>query len=258
MTGAAAAPDALEQLLRGAWADPDDGSPVAVPVRVVAIERSLRGREAELVAELRLGRRIAVVSDATTRVVLGERVERALAALVTVVPVMLEGRPHADATTVETLRRASASADALVAVGSGTINDLCKFAAASDGKPYAVFATAPSMNGYTSVNAAITAHGHKKSLPAAAPVGVFLDLDGAGRRPAAHDPPGLGDSICRPTAQADWLLAHLLLGTPIAARPSCCWRADEPALLAKAGALLAGDLGAMELWRAPWYCRASA
>ena len=57
-------------------------------------------------------------------------------------------------------------ADALVAVGSGTINDLCKYAAAQDGKPYAVFATAPSMNGYTSKNAAITVDGHKKSLPA--------------------------------------------------------------------------------------------
>ena len=61
------------------------------------------------------------------------------------------------------------SADALVAVGSGTINDLCKYAAAKDGKPYVVFATAPSMNGYTSMNAAITVDGHKKTLPAATP-----------------------------------------------------------------------------------------
>ena len=33
--------------------------------------------------------------------------------------------------------------DALIAIGSGTINDLCKYASAQDGKPYAVFATAP-------------------------------------------------------------------------------------------------------------------
>ena len=36
--------------------------------------------------------------------------------------------------------RRSASADALVAVGSGTINDLCKYASAQDRKPYIVYA----------------------------------------------------------------------------------------------------------------------
>ena len=51
---------------------------------------------------------------------------------------------------------ATAGADAVIAIGSGTINDLCKYASAADRKPYAVFATAPSMNGYTSLNAAIT------------------------------------------------------------------------------------------------------
>src|SRR5207344_1377268 len=99
-------------------------------------------------------------------------------------PLMLEREPHADVETVAALRRACASADALVAVGSGTINDLCKCAAARDGKPYVVFATAPSMNGYTSMNAAITVDGHKKSLPAAAPLGVFIDLEVLAAAPA--------------------------------------------------------------------------
>ena len=44
----------------------------------LAIEPSLAGREAELVAPLGLGDRIAVVSDANTHPILGQRVERAL------------------------------------------------------------------------------------------------------------------------------------------------------------------------------------
>ena len=78
--------------------------------------------------------------------------------------------------------RATAPADALIAVGSGTINDLCKYASALDRKPYVVFGTAPSMNGYTSVNAAITVGGLKKSLTAQAPAGAFLDSRCSPRR----------------------------------------------------------------------------
>ena len=242
---AATAPDALQQLMRGEWIDPDGGRPVRVAVRAVAIERSLRGAEADLVASLGLGRRLAVVSDATTRMVLGERVERALAAVGTVVPIVLEGQPHADAQTVETLRHACASVDALVAVGSGTINDLCKYAAATDGKPYVVFATAPSMNGYTSTNAAITVDGHKQSLAAVAPAGVFIDLEVLARAPARMIRAGLGDSLCRSTAQADWLLSHHLLGTPYRRAPFALLAKDESVLLDEPEALLTGDPEAM-------------
>jgi len=241
----ATTPDALGQLLRGEWLDPDGGAPLRVPIQVVAIEHSLAGRETDLLTSLRLGKRIAVVSDATTREVLGKRVERALARAVTLVPVVLPGQPHADAITVASLRHACADADALVAVGSGTINDLCKYAAAQDGKPYAVFATAPSMNGYTSQNAAITMNGHKQSLAAAAPAGVFMDLAVLSAAPARLIRAGLGDSLCRSTAQADWLLSHLLFGTPYRNAPFALLVEDERVLLDCPEALLHGDPEAM-------------
>ncbi len=241
MKPVAAAPDVLQQLMQGEWIDPDGGAPVRVPVRALAIERHLRGAEADLVAPLGLGRRLAIVSDATTRHVLGARVERALAGLGTVIPIELDGKPHADADTVEKLRHACAAADGLVAVGSGTINDLCKYAAATDGKPYVVFPTAPSMNGYTSTNAAITVDGHKKSLAAAAPAGVFIDLEVLAQAPARMIRAGLGDSLCRSTAQADWLLSHQLLGTPYRRAPFALLAADEAVLLDEPEALLTGD-----------------
>ena len=147
--------------------------------------------------------------------------------------------------TVAALRRACSSADALVAVGSGTINDLCKFAAAKDGKPYVVFATAPSMNGYTSMNAAITVDGHKKTLPAATPQAVFMDLEVLAAAPARMIRAGLGDSLCRPTAQVDWLLSHHLLGTKYRSAPFAMLEEDESILLEAPEALLSGDLDAM-------------
>ena len=78
--------------------------------------------------------------------------------------------------TIEWVRTRARGADALVAVGSGTVNDVAKYASFLDGKPFAVFGTAPSMNGYTSTTVALSADGFKRSLPAHAATGVFLDL----------------------------------------------------------------------------------
>jgi glycerol-1-phosphate dehydrogenase [NAD(P)+] len=236
---------ALDALLRGAWIDPDDGAAIGVAIDAIVVERSLAGEEAGRVAALRLGRRLAVVSDAVTHDVLGARIERALRTIAHVDSVVLPAHPHADMPTVEAVRAGSASADALIAVGSGTINDLAKFAAAQDRKPYAVFATAPSMNGYTSANAAITVDGHKKTLPATLARGVFVDLAIFAAAPPRMIRAGLGDSLCRPTAQIDWLLSHHALGTPYRSAPFALLAPDEPVLFAAPEALLAGDLDAM-------------
>jgi glycerol-1-phosphate dehydrogenase [NAD(P)+] len=130
-------------------------------------------------------------------------------------------------------------------VGSGTINDLCKFAAAGAGKPYAVFATAPSMNGYTSKNASITVGGLKRTLPAAVPRGVFMDLGVLAAAPPRLIRAGAGDTLCRPTVQADWLLAHLLRDDAYLDLPFQLLAEDEGRLLEEPEALLAGDPQAM-------------
>ncbi|RMD63326.1 MAG: iron-containing alcohol dehydrogenase [Alphaproteobacteria bacterium] len=244
--GPEAADDTLHRLLAGTYPDPDGGAPLGVPTRRVVIAPSLEGDEAALVRSLDFGSRLAVVSDPDTHAALGARVERALAAPGPVQPVHLPRRPHADMETVNALAQEVAAADALIAVGSGTINDLCKMVAARSGKPYAVFATAPSMNGYASANASIREHGHKRTFPARAPVGVFIDLGVLAAAPARLIRAGLGDSLCRPTAQADWLLAHLLLGRPYREAPFRLLAADEEALFDGAAGLLRGDLEVME------------
>ena len=98
------------------------------------------------------------------------------------------------------------------------------------------------MNGYTSVNAAISEHGLKKSLPAAAAMGVFMDLGVLAEAPVRMIRSGLGDSVCRPTAQSDWLLSHLLFGSPYRLAPFSLLQEDEEALLAESDALVSGDL----------------
>src|SRR5690606_4302008 len=88
--------DPLAALLAGQFRDPDDGQPLVAPIATVVIEDSLAGREADLVADLELGRRLAVVSDATTHRVLGRRVEQALAARFSVDSMVLPDGPEPD------------------------------------------------------------------------------------------------------------------------------------------------------------------
>jgi len=237
--------DPIEALLQGVWIDPDSGERTRVPIDAIAIEPSLLNTEGERVAALNLGRRLAVVSDANTHRILGERVETSLRGFVTVDSIVLDADVAPDGDTAQRVRAASASCDALIAVGSGTINDLAKFAAALDRKPYAVFATAPSMNGYTSANAAITVEGHKKTLPATLARGVFVDLDVLASAPPRMIRAGLGDSLCRSTAQMDWLLSHRVLGTAYREAPFQLLEEDEALLLAAPEALMAGDAQAM-------------
>jgi glycerol-1-phosphate dehydrogenase [NAD(P)+] len=237
--------DALARLLAGHFADPDGPGMLHVDTRLVAIEKNFAGQEGDLLRHAGIAAtRFAVVSDTNTHPVMGARIEAALRALGTIVSVVLTA-PHADGETVAQLRAATRDCEALIAVGSGTINDLCKYAAFQDGKPYAVFGTAPSMNGYTSPNAAITIDGHKKSLPAAAPVAVLLELQTLARAPIRLIRSGLGDSLCRCTAQADWMLAHLVRGEPYREAPFALLHDDETPLFAAAGPLVRGDLEAM-------------
>lgn len=237
--------DSIEQLLAGTYIDPDSGLPVGVTTKVLMIAPSLEGMEGDLVGALGFGHRVAVVSDTNTHEVMGARIERAIGSRHEVISVVLPDGVHPDGDTVSKVRKTTASADALIAVGSGTINDLCKYASAQDGKPYAVFGTAPSMNGYTSVNAAITMHGHKLSLPAHAPVGAYFDLAILSAAPERLIRAGLGDSLCRTTSQADWLLAHLLFDKPYRQLPYALLKDDEGPLFAQSAALVRGDREAM-------------
>ncbi len=242
-----AAADRLEALLAGTYVDRESGEPQRVQTRSLVIDETLAGREAELVANLGFGRRLAVLSDPQTHAALGQQVERALDGRFIVESLILPEHPVPDSTTIDRIRAAAAGADALIAVGSGTINDLAKYAGALDGKRYAVFATAPSMNGYTSLTASITVEGHKSTLPAQAPAGAFFDLTVLAAAPPRLIRAGLGDSICRTTAQWDWLLSHLLFDTPYRELPYDLLAEDEPGLLEAAPALLRGDLEAMRV-----------
>ena len=237
--------DTIARLLAGTLPDPDAAGTLQVRTRRVEIGCGLAARAGDLVAELGMAGPLAVVADPATHRAMGARVAAALAERLAVEEVVFAASPHPDEAAVAQVLERAAGCASLIAVGSGTINDITKYAAARSGRRYAVFGTALSMNGYTSENAAITVAGHKKSLAAAPAEGVFLDVEVLAAAPIRLTRAGLGDSICRPTAQIDWLLPHVLLGTPYRTAPFRLLEEDEPRLLAAPEALARGEAAAL-------------
>ncbi|MCE3233343.1 MAG: egsA [Rickettsiaceae bacterium] len=234
----------IEQIIAGNWQDKETGQKFAVPVRQVVIEPGIAKNAHDLIKNLNIGSKFTVVSDKNTHDIMAGSIEKAL---VDANSVILPDGVEPDIANVNKVIAESELSDAIIAVGSGTINDICKYASYLAGNPYVVFGTAPSMNGYSSANSSITVDGHKKTLKAQLPTAVFLDLDILCAAPKRLIRSGLGDSLCRATSQADWLLSHLLLGTKYNKVPFD-WLAEyEEDLFASGKGLVAGDKESIEL-----------
>ncbi len=236
----------IADVVAGRWMDPETGKAATVPFETIVIDEDLDGREADLVAPLGLGKRLAVVSDENTVEAMGRRVAQALRSLGPVDEVVMPGHTKATVATTERIQQETRHADGVVAVGSGALTDSCKYATFKDGRSYAVFGTAASMNGYAASTASITLpDGFKTSLPAHAPRGIFLDLKVSAAAPKWLAAAGLGDSLCRPTAQVDWLASHRLFGTYYSTTPYALQKDDEGPMIATAPGLAAGDVAAV-------------
>ncbi|MDB2414654.1 iron-containing alcohol dehydrogenase [Rickettsiales bacterium] len=233
----------LNDILQGRWIDPDNGRPLDFPVKDIFMQAGLKNNIAEYIADNYANDKHAIICDDNTYEILGQFLEEKLSSKL----IKLPKNVKAEEKYVTLVTNESKDCDLLIAVGSGTINDICKYSSYLGGKDYIACPTAPSMNGYLSANAAITVNGHKKSLKAHLPKAVLADLDILANAPIRLIQSGLGDSVCRPTAQADWLLSHLLLDTDYKDAPFAMLKPIEPLLWENSSNLLKADIGSVGL-----------
>ncbi len=102
--------------------------------------------------------------------------------------------------------------DLLLAVGSGTINDLAKYVSFRKKLDYIIFASAPSMDGFLSVGAAIMLNHVKTTINTKGPVAVIGDIDILSTAPMNMITAGLGDTLGKYTCLLDWKLANIING----------------------------------------------
>ncbi len=237
----------LNDLTAGRWHHPDTGEKVTIPIGEIAIRDTLDGAEAELMASAGFTKKkLAVVSDRFTHDALAGRIVRNLEAAGFTVDDVVWRNPHCSDAGVEALRDLTRNAEAVVAVGSGTINDSVKYATFQDGKPFATFPTSP-MTAHFTGTASVSFGGFKKSLTTHDPKGVFVDLEVLRGCPKRLIWSAYADVVCRTTAQVDWLLSHRLLGTPYRDTAYHLLAIDEAKLLDSAEAVAAGDFEAIAM-----------
>jgi glycerol-1-phosphate dehydrogenase [NAD(P)+] len=190
-----------------------------------------------------------VVADPTTWAVAGRRVDELLrrAGRVVRAPVLLPAGVRADFDRVVELERTLGADGAVpIAVGSGTINDLTKLAAHRLGRPYAVVATAASMDGYAAFGASITRDGFKQTFPCPAPAAIVADPEILAAAPTPLTAAGYGDLLGKVTAGADWLVADALEVEPVDADAWSLVQESLPAALRDPERLRRHDVAATE------------
>jgi glycerol-1-phosphate dehydrogenase [NAD(P)+] len=199
--------DPLLALLRGDWTDPDTGAQRGIDIASIAIERDLRGQEAALVAALGFGKRIAVVSDRATHEVMGARVEAALAGISRVDSIVLarDRTPTSRPSRWCARRPRAPTRSSRSGPARSTIS--------RSSPPRRTASRGPCSRRHIDERLHVRERGdhvdgHKKTLPASLARGVFVDLAVLSAAPPRMIRAGLGDSLCRSTAQVDWLLSR--------------------------------------------------
>lgn len=100
--------------------------------------------------------------------------------------------------------------DLVIAVGTGSLNDLCRFFSFQLGIPYAIVATAAPMDGFASTGAALIINNIKMTIPAQSPLFIIGDTDVLSGAPARLISAGLGDLLGKFTCLTDWRISRIV------------------------------------------------
>ena len=123
---------------------------------------------------------------------------------------------HAEWHFIERLDDKLSSTPAIaVAVGSGTINDLCKLSSHHCSRPYMCVATAASVDGYSSFGASITYKSMKQTFTCPAPRAILADVGVMARAPREMTAAGYADLAAKIPAGAEWIIADFVGSEPI-------------------------------------------
>lgn len=117
-----------------------------------------------------------------------------------------------DEKAIEAVEKQLQGQELIVGIGSGVIQDLCKYVSYFGGIPYMVVATAPSMDGYASSGAAMILKGMKETVPAGLPKAIVADTEVLKNAPMDMIKAGFGDIIGKYSALNDWRLSTIVNG----------------------------------------------
>lgn len=199
----------------------------------------------EWLARLGFGRNVLIVCDDATWTAAGVALQDILSAAGYAVHAHSLGRaPQPKLSHAEPILAAAQAtkSDTLIALGTGTINDVTKYAAYQLGYPYICVATAASMNGFSSATASLSDGHVRHSHVCKPPRAVIADLRVIAHAPRRLARSGVGDTLCRSTVAADRYISHIVLGTPFEREIFDQLRVHEDWLIANMALLRDGSI----------------
>lgn len=158
------------------------------------------------------GKKVFIIEDTHTFEVAGKKVEELLKDKFEVSKYVFNEEhvfPN-EATLGRLLQKIPKGTSLIIAVGSGSINDISRFLSYKIGIPYVIVGTAPSMDGYASVVSPLICDGVKVTFDAVYPLAIIGDIDIMKEAPMRMLQAGLGDILGKYTALADWHIANVL------------------------------------------------
>ena len=198
----------INQLLKGI--DCGCGKQHRCDIAFIAIERGAICHLSRLCADKQS---VLLVADENTYAAAGVQTEDALKGKA-IRRVLFPGNtvliPNEAA--VAAVNSAMDGVELLIGIGSGVIQDLCKYVSHTRGVPYMVVATAPSMDGYASTGAAMIMGGMKVTYPAGLPYAIVADPSILKAAPMEMIQAGYGDIVGKFSSLNDWRLSHAVNG----------------------------------------------
>ena len=161
----------IQELLHGM--DCSCGKAHTCAIKYVYAEHNAIARLADICQDYE---HILLVADENTYAAAGEKVEQYIGIKVAARQIF-SGKtvliPNEDA--INAVKQQLDGIDLIVGIGSGVIQDLCKYTSYFESIPYYIVATAPSMDGYASSGAAMITGGMKVTYSAKVPDGIIAD-----------------------------------------------------------------------------------
>lgn len=186
-----------------------------VPLKYVVIKQKAEEEIPSILAEQSAGKRGLMICDDNTWELAGGRILEVLSNKGYEIRVcMLNQKPMVipnEKAITQILLEFEPSMDFLIAVGSGTINDLTRFISHRTGKPYIIFATAPSMDGYASTVSPLLINGFKRTYITVPPLAIIANIDILCSAPDDMILAGFGDILGKVTSLADWQMGTILM-----------------------------------------------
>ncbi len=172
----------------------------------VYIEKNAVNRMKELCTEYKS---ILIVADENTYSAAGTSVEKVLKEK-NIKKVIFEGNKLLipDEVAIIKVNEQVEDIDLIVGIGSGVIQDLCKYVSFFSRIPYMIVTTAPSMDGYASDGAAMILKGMKETVKAGLPKAIIADTEILKNAPMEMIKAGYGDIIGKYSALCDWKLSE--------------------------------------------------